>query len=119
MRQISLMVVLSCSMVIYGVGAISHAVLAAAGDPAKGKAIYQAKCMTCHGAQGKGDGPLGKKLKPPAADFSSAESKKKSPEELHKIIENGVPKTSMVAWNKQLNESEIENVLAYVLSLRK
>jgi high-affinity iron transporter len=94
-------------------------VSAAAGDAAKGKSVYQSKCVTCHGAEGKGDGPVGKKLKPPAGNFSSPESKKKSPEELQKIIENGVPKTSMVAWSKQLNEAEIQDVLAYVLTLRK
>lgn len=89
------------------------------GDATKGKPIFQAKCVTCHGAEGKGDGPLGKDLKPPAGDFSSADSKKKSEDELRGIIENGVPKTSMVAWKKQLSESELQNVLAYVLTLRK
>lgn len=89
------------------------------GDATKGKPIFQTKCVTCHGAEGKGDGPLGKALKPPAGDFSSADSKKKSEDELRGIIENGVPKTSMVAWKKQLSESELQNVLAYVLTLRK
>jgi mono/diheme cytochrome c family protein len=104
---------------VYGLSSISHSVSAAGGDAAKGKATFQAKCVTCHGAEGKGDGPLGKKLKPPAGDFTSAESKKKSEEELRGIIENGKPKTSMVAWKKQLNETEIQDVLAYVLTLRK
>ena len=46
----------------------------AAGGPAKGKAIYEKYCMACHGSQGKGDGPAGKMLKPPAANLTSAES---------------------------------------------
>jgi mono/diheme cytochrome c family protein len=96
-----------------------HFALAAGGDAAKGKPIFQAKCVTCLGPEGKGDGPLGQKLKPPAGDFQSAESKKKSPKELRDIIENGVPKTSMVAWKTQLSEKEIDDVLAYVESLRK
>ncbi|MGC3976698.1 MAG: cytochrome c [Nitrospira sp.] len=103
----------------WGWSSITPFVSAAAGDPAKGKSIYQAKCVTCHGPQGKGDGPLGKKLKPPAGDFTSAESKKKSEEELLDIIENGKPKTSMVAWKKQLSAAEIQDVLAHVLTLRK
>jgi mono/diheme cytochrome c family protein len=97
----------------------AQSVSAAGGDAAKGKPIFQSKCVSCHGPEGRGDGPVGKALKPPAGDFSSAESKKKSPEELQKIIENGVPKTSMVAWGKQLNETEVQDVLAYVLTLRK
>ena len=36
-----------------------------------------------------------------------------------RIIEQGVPKTSMIAWNKQLKTKEIQDVLAYVLTLRK
>jgi mono/diheme cytochrome c family protein len=98
---------------------MSHLVSAAGGDANKGKGIYEAKCVTCHGVQGKGDGPLGAKLKPPAADFTSAESKKKSESELLGIIQNGKPKTAMVAWKSQLSEAEIQDVLAYVLTLRK
>lgn len=103
----------------WSLAAMNHPASAAGGDAETGKPIFQSKCVSCHGPAGKGDGPIGKALKPPARDFSSAESKKKSPEELQKIIENGVPKTSMVAWKKQLNEAEIQDVLAYVLTLRK
>lgn len=98
---------------------VNHLVSAAGGDAVKGKAIYQAKCMTCHGPQGKGDGPLGKQLKPPAEDFTSAASKKKSEAELLHIIQNGKPKTAMTAWKTQLTGAEIQDVLAYVLTLRK
>lgn len=111
--------VLACSVMAWGLSSVSHFATAAGGDAAKGKSIYQSKCFSCHGPEGKGDGPIGKALKPPAGDFTSAESKKKSPEELQKIIESGVPKTSMVAWKKQLSETELQDVLAYVLTLRK
>lgn len=112
-------VVLACSIMAYGLSSMSQLVSAAGGDSAKGKPIFQAKCVTCHGPQGKGDGPIGQKLKPPAGNFSSAESKKKSADELLDIIQNGKPKTSMVAWKAQLSEAEIQDVLAYVLTLRK
>jgi mono/diheme cytochrome c family protein len=111
--------VLGCVLAASAWCLTAQSVSAAGGDAAKGKSIYQSKCVSCHGPEGKGDGPVGKALKPPAGDFSSAESQKRSPEELQKIIENGVPKTSMVAWGKQLNETEIQDVLAYVLTLRK
>lgn len=107
-----------CSIMAWGLSSLSHLVSAAGGDAAKGKSIYQAKCVTCHGPEGKGDGPIGKNLKPPAGDFSSAASKKKSADEFQDIIENGKPKTAMMAWNKQLSEAEIQDVLAYVLTLR-
>ena len=120
MRHISrVAIVLGCVLAASGWSLTAQWVSAAAGDAAKGKPIFQSKCVTCHGPEGKGDGPLGKKLKPPAGNFTSAESKKKSEADLLDIIQNGKPKTSMVAWSKQLNESEIQDVLAYVLSLRK
>lgn len=113
--------VIACGCLLAAWGWLMPAqwVSAAGGDAAKGKSIYQSKCVTCHGPEGKGDGPVGKKLKPPAGDFTSDESKKKSEDELRATIENGKPKTSMVAWKKQLNETEIQDVLAYVLTLRK
>jgi mono/diheme cytochrome c family protein len=91
----------------------------AAGDPAKGKAAYDKYCMACHGPQGKGDGPAGKMLKPPAADFTSAESKKKSESDLRQVIEKGKPGTAMGPWKSQLSDSDINDVLAYLMGLRK
>jgi mono/diheme cytochrome c family protein len=95
------------------------AAVAAPGDTVKGKAIYEKHCVACHGPQGKGDGPTGKVLVPPAADFTSAASKKKSDADLLKIIENGKPPTAMVAWKGQLSDQDIQHVLAYVKTLRK
>lgn len=112
-------VVLAALVAAWGWSSMTQFVSAAGGDAAKGKSIYQAKCVTCHGTQGKGDGPIGKQLKPPAGDFTSAESKKKSDAELLDVIQNGKPKTAMVAWKSQLSEAEIQDVLAYVLTLRK
>ncbi len=97
----------------------STAAVAAPGDPVKGKAVYEKSCLACHGPQGKGDGPTGKVLVPPAADFTSAASKKKSDADLLGIIENGKPPTAMVAWKGQLSGQDIQNVLAYVKTLRK
>jgi mono/diheme cytochrome c family protein len=97
----------------------SYPAFAVSGDILKGKTLFQGKCVTCHGPEGKGDGPMGKMLKPPAADFTSAASKKKSEEELRNIIENGKPNTSMVAWKGSLSDTEIQDLLAYVLTLRK
>lgn len=92
---------------------------AANGDPQKGQAVYAMNCVLCHGPQGQGDGLVGKTIDPPAADFTSAASKKKTDAELLAVIENGRPPTAMVGWKGQLSDAEIQDVLAYVKSLRQ
>ena len=90
----------------------------AAGEPANGKALYEKHCLVCHGPQGKGDGPVGVVLKPPDANFTSAGSKKKSDAELRQVVENGRPGTAMSPWKNQLSQAELNDLLAYVLTLR-
>lgn len=92
-------------------------VLAASGDPNKGKALYEQLCASCHGGQGKGDGPAGQALVPPAADLTAPASRRKSDAELRTIIEKGKPGTAMPGWRGRLSEQERQDVLAYVRSL--
>jgi mono/diheme cytochrome c family protein len=91
--------------------------VAASADPAKGKAVYEKHCLVCHGPQGKGDGPAGRMLKPPAADFTNAETKKKSKADLMQIVENGKPGTAMGPWKGQLSQAEVNDLMEYVLTL--
>lgn len=91
----------------------------AAGDLAKGKALYDKYCVACHGVQGKGDGPAGRMLKPPAADFTSAASRKKPESEFTQVIENGKPGTAMGPWKGQLSQAELADLIGYVMTLRK
>jgi mono/diheme cytochrome c family protein len=92
---------------------------AADGDSSKGRALYEKLCVACHGMEGKGDGPMGKALVPPATDFTSAASKKKPVTELQRTIEQGKAGTAMPAWKGQLSSSDITDVVAYLGSLRK
>lgn len=87
------------------------------GDIEKGKTIYEQHCVACHGASGKGDGPMGQVLHPPATDFTSAQHKKKTDAELLGIIQNGVSGTAMSPWKNSLSKQDIQDVLAYIRSL--
>jgi mono/diheme cytochrome c family protein len=49
---------------------IKH-VPAAYTDPSSGKAMYTAYCASCHGADGKGDGPAAPALKMPATNLTT------------------------------------------------
>ena len=89
------------------------------GDQAKGKAIYDRLCSTCHGAQGKGDGPAGQMMRPPAADLTSSKVKGQPDAELFQAIQNGRPPTAMSAFKGQLSDQQIHDVVEYIRSLAR
>jgi mono/diheme cytochrome c family protein len=109
----------------WGIGAVvwllstggMHFALGATEDVEKGQAIYQKHCLACHGAQGRGETPMGKALNPPATNFGTLQYKKKADEELLAILRNGVDRTAMRAWDKTLSEQEMRDVLAYIRKL--
>lgn len=78
-------------------------------------ATYKAKCQMCHGADGKGDTPAGKKMG--AHDFGSAEVQKMSDAELTQAIEKG--KNKMPAYSGKLKDTEIKELVGYVRGLGK
>ena len=78
----------------------------------KGKSLYTTHCLNCHGPMGKGDGPIGKMLIPPAANLTVLG--KKSDQELLKTIQDGRPGTAMPSWKGNLSAQEIRDVLSYL-----
>jgi mono/diheme cytochrome c family protein len=76
------------------------------------KALFESKCKSCHGADGKGDTTIGKKVEIP-----SLASTKVSKAEAIKVITNGVPDTKMKGYADKLSKEEIEAVAAYVKKL--
>ena len=84
-------------------------------NPNKGQSIYAIHCTNCHGTKGKGDGPIGKMLVPPAANLTVIGEK--SDQELLTTIKNGRPGTAMPSWKGDLSAQDVSDVLAYVRSL--
>jgi cytochrome c6 len=74
---------------------------------------FKSKCAMCHGADGAGTTPMGKKLK--LKDLRSAEVQKKTDAELTTSINDG--KVPMPAYGKTLSKEEIQGLVAYVRSI--
>ena len=112
------------SAVLLGVVALVVAtpalVNAQAGDANAGKAVYQVKCIGCHGEKGDGKGPAAELLVPQPRDFTSGiykirttSGKAPSDQDLFKVITDGMPGTSMPSW-AVLPEKERWNLVAYI-----
>lgn len=80
-----------------------------------GATTFKSKCVLCHGADGSGNTPLGKQLQ--AANLGSKEVQKQSNAELHKIVHDG--RANMPAFNEQLSDEEITQVIQYVRQFGK
>lgn len=84
--------------------------LAAAADNA---AVFKAKCAACHGADGAGQTPMGKKLN--LRDLRSPDVQKQSNAELTKIIADG--KEKMPSYKTKLSAEEIKGLVQYLREL--
>ena len=94
------------------------------GDAKAGKAKYDANCVGCHGAGGKGDGPAAVALNPKPGDFTNGKAMKSlSDKFLFDIIKNGGASQKkspiMPANGKKLNDKDISDIVAYIRSLAK
>lgn len=85
------------------------------------KQTYEKTCVSCHGASGKGDGTVGKMLKPPPQDFAAA-LKGVGDADIAKIIKEGgkgVGKApTMPAYGAKLSDEQIQGLVQYIKALK-
>jgi len=77
--------------------------------------VYKSKCASCHGADGKGDTPAGKKLN--VKDLASADVQKQSDADLAAAIEKG--KKPMPGYEGKLTKDQIDGLVKWVRTLKK
>ena len=82
-----------------------------------GKELYGIYCAPCHGASGKGDGPVAKKFVPTPADISAAGHGLHHPDgDLFAVIPHG--RSGMPPFRSDLSAKERWLVVAYLRSLK-
>jgi mono/diheme cytochrome c family protein len=106
-RSIAFLVSLMVIVAVISLGKVSYA-----SEYDKGKALYDEKCMICHGADGKGDGPAAAALSPPPKDFNRPEfwSQKNLDQVITNQVKNG--KGAMPAFS--LTDKEIKEIIDYM-----
>jgi mono/diheme cytochrome c family protein len=85
-----------------------------------GKTVYTDQCESCHGAEGKGDGPAARFLQPPARDLSAGEFEYATDgtvEEIAEVVRTGIDDTGMTPFEGQLSDDEINAVATYVVNV--
>jgi len=93
------------------------------GDVDKGEAIYQKRCLQCHGDEGDGLGPAAERLNPPPRDFtlglfkfptSAFDADLPNDDDLMRMVRDGMPGTAMPGWRDLLSEQDMWDVIAYL-----
>lgn len=84
----------------------------------KGKAIYSAQCVACHGANGLGDGPAAAAMNPKPRNFTAVDGWKigRKTANVFKTLSEGIPGTSMPGFGS-ISAADRISLAHYVRSL--
>ena len=95
-------------------------------DLSRGQAVYQERCVQCHGVSGDGQGPTAQYMYPKPRDYragmfkfiSATYGSRPLRSDLLRTVKNGIRGTSMPAFNL-LPESDQQAVVDYVMMLAR
>lgn len=87
-----------------------------------GRAVYEKWCAGCHGDTGAGDGEAAHYMLPRPRDFTravyqvrtTASGELPTDEDLRRVIDNGMPGTTMPGWRSKLGAQQRDDVIAYI-----
>lgn len=81
------------------------------------QSIYTARCVVCHGSDGKANTTIGAHIYPRAANLTEPRTQDKSDGTLFWIIQNGLPHTGMPGWKDTLSDDQIWQLVRLVRQL--
>ena len=99
---------------VYAVHDIVPAIAGLTPREKRGEALFQANCAFCHGATGTGKNWIGQFMEPKARDLTAYTRAQMPVERLRQVIREGLPGTSMPAWQHVFTPSQVDEVEAYV-----
>jgi cytochrome c oxidase cbb3-type subunit 3 len=77
---------------------------------ARGQAVFEGFCVACHRADGSGQ------VGPNLTDAYWLHGGR--PMQIHRTVTSGVPEKGMAAWGDQLGPARVQDVVAFVLTLK-
>ncbi len=83
----------------------------------EGKSIFNAQCFTCHGTDGKGDGPVAVSLHPKPANLTSNRVQQQSDGAIYWEITNG--NSPMPSFKNALSANQRWELVDYIRQLAK
>ena len=85
---------------------------------ARGRALYDEHCASCHGQHGDGKGPAAAGLNPPPASFADGQFiRGETPYDFYHVISLGKRNTAMPAWDESLTVQERWDLVSYLWTL--
>ncbi|ODT45690.1 MAG: hypothetical protein ABS70_02555 [Nitrospira sp. SCN 59-13] len=88
------------------------------GNPTTGQKLYHESCQNCHGPTGKGDSEMAAYLTPAPANLTSKATQEKTDAQLRKVIQEGRPGTAMTGYAAAFDEEKLDDMIAYIRSLK-
>jgi mono/diheme cytochrome c family protein len=89
---------------------------ARAQDADAGRSVYVAKCLACHGDEGKGDGPAAAALPKRPPDMTTPSFwNAMTDERLRSVVTNGKPNGVMRPF--PMKEQQLTNLVAYLRTM--
>ncbi len=82
----------------------------------RGAKLYQSNCASCHGREGRGDGPVSRSLSPRPANLTKMARMHTDGDFAWKIATG---RGAMPAWNGVLSEDQIWEVVHFIQALKK